>query len=341
MTSDLLTEVLRDVSRSFYLTLRALPASIQEPIGLAYLLARAADTIADTHTVKAELRLQLLLQFRSCIADQASSSEIIQTLSEKFLGEISGATDGEKILLKRLPDCFKLYNRIEESDRIKIAWVVTELTQGMELDLSRFRRTDELRALETFDDLEQYTYHVAGCVGPFWTLICAAHLPQLANWNVEQMSELGIQFGKALQWTNVLRDIPRDVANGRCYLPMSDLESIGLRPGDLMDAKNFAKLKPLYSQYLDHALEHYQASWQYIEAIPTSCFRLRLACIWPVWIGLRTIALLRKGNPLDPQDRIKISRETVYWIIISTTLLTVSNALLCSNFKRLLRRARG
>jgi farnesyl-diphosphate farnesyltransferase len=341
MTSDLLREVLRDVSRSFYLTLRALPSSIQEPIGLAYLMARAADTIADTHSVKAEVRLQLLLQFRSSLSDQASSAEVIQTISEKFSGEISGVTDGEKILLKRLPDCFKLYDRIEESDRIKIAWVVTELTKGMELDLSRFRHPSELRALETFSDLEQYTYHVAGCVGPFWTLICATHLPQLAHWHVEQMSELGIQFGKALQWTNVLRDIPRDLANGRCYLPESDLAPIGLQPIDLTDAKSFSKLKPLYSKYLNHALDHYQASWQYIEAIPASCFRLRLACIWPVWIGLRTIALLRKGNPLDPQNRIKISRGQVYWIMMTTTLYAGIPSLLHSSFKRLLRKARA
>ncbi|MCI0869448.1 MAG: squalene/phytoene synthase family protein, partial [Chloroflexi bacterium] len=44
----LLTDLLKGVSRSFYLTLRVLPGGIREPVGLAYLLARAADTIADT-----------------------------------------------------------------------------------------------------------------------------------------------------------------------------------------------------------------------------------------------------------------------------------------------------
>lgn len=339
MKSDLFREVLRDVSRSFYLTLRALPESIQEPIGLAYLLARAADTIADTHTVSAELRLQLLLSFRNCLSDQGSSAEVVQMISDQFLRETSGATEGEKILLKRLPDCFKLYDCTQESDRIKMAWVVTELTKGMELDLSRFRHADQLSSLETFDELEQYTYHVAGCVGHFWTHICAAHLPRLASWNVEQMSELGIRFGKALQWTNVLRDIPRDLANGRCYLPANDLKTIGLNPNDLTDPKNFSKLKPLYSRYLDHALSHYQAAGQYIDAIPTTCFRLKLACVWPVWIGLRTVALLRKGNPLDLQNRIKISRSEVYGIMISTLFQAGFPSLLHGSFKRLTKEA--
>ena len=46
--NELLTATLKDVSRSFYLTLRVLPARIRTPIGLAYLLARTSDTVADT-----------------------------------------------------------------------------------------------------------------------------------------------------------------------------------------------------------------------------------------------------------------------------------------------------
>ncbi len=44
----LLGPLLKGVSRSFYLTLRILPAGMRDPVGLAYLLARAAGTIADT-----------------------------------------------------------------------------------------------------------------------------------------------------------------------------------------------------------------------------------------------------------------------------------------------------
>ena len=47
----LLTGLLPQVSRSFYLTIRVLPADLRRPVGLAYLLARAADTIADTRAL--------------------------------------------------------------------------------------------------------------------------------------------------------------------------------------------------------------------------------------------------------------------------------------------------
>ena len=64
----LLTGVLRGVSRSFYLTLRVLPRELREPVGLAYLLARAADTISDTRLVPPVDRLQHLVAFREQVA---------------------------------------------------------------------------------------------------------------------------------------------------------------------------------------------------------------------------------------------------------------------------------
>ena len=54
-------------------------------------------------------------------------------------------------------------------------------------------------ALSSVDDLDRYTYLVAGCVGEFWTDITAAHTPALRKWDRVHMSKLGVRFGKALQ----------------------------------------------------------------------------------------------------------------------------------------------
>nr|MBR9810877.1 squalene/phytoene synthase family protein [bacterium] len=47
MNGDLSRKVLKDVSRSFYLSLRFLPKGFRAPTSIGYLLARASDTIAD------------------------------------------------------------------------------------------------------------------------------------------------------------------------------------------------------------------------------------------------------------------------------------------------------
>src|SRR5882762_4247578 len=59
-----ITDLLKEVSRSFYLTLPVLPASVRPQIGLAYLLARSTDTIADTQLISIAQRLYALQSMR-------------------------------------------------------------------------------------------------------------------------------------------------------------------------------------------------------------------------------------------------------------------------------------
>src|SRR6187431_2802735 len=69
---ELLTSLLREVSRSFYLTLRVLPRPVRAQIGLAYLLARTTDTIADTDVIPVAGRLRALEQLRRRILGEGS-----------------------------------------------------------------------------------------------------------------------------------------------------------------------------------------------------------------------------------------------------------------------------
>ena len=62
-TTDLGGPLLASVSRSFYLSILLLPAPLRAPIGLAYLLARASDTIADSTAVPVAARLRHLAAF--------------------------------------------------------------------------------------------------------------------------------------------------------------------------------------------------------------------------------------------------------------------------------------
>src|SRR5215468_559773 len=59
--------LLKQVSRSFYWTLRALPRRARHPMALAYLLARTTDTIADTDLISVERRLRALQELRERI----------------------------------------------------------------------------------------------------------------------------------------------------------------------------------------------------------------------------------------------------------------------------------
>jgi farnesyl-diphosphate farnesyltransferase len=201
---------------------------------------------------------------------------------------------------------------------------------GMEFDLRTFpsENSGEIVALKTIGELDHYTYLVAGCVGEFWTEIACAHLPQLSHWNVADVSRYGVRFGKALQMTNILRDCADDLRIGRCYLPLEKLLPANLRPEDLRQPENSLQARPVLFDLTHRALEHFHEAACYILLIPRRCIRLRLACLWPVLIGLRTL-MIHAGNEawLDPHHRSKITRRDIYRIVLLSLPIVGSNAI--------------
>src|SRR5687767_2210133 len=75
--------LLKAVSRSFYLSIRLLPAGLRRPIALAYLLARATDTIADTAPLPSNERLAHLQALAAAIEHGRPGAELVP-LSRQF-----------------------------------------------------------------------------------------------------------------------------------------------------------------------------------------------------------------------------------------------------------------
>ena len=326
--------LLRRVSRSFYLSLRVLPRPLRQPIGLAYLFCRAADTIADTPLIARPRRLERLDRYRAAFS--AADLSICRTLQDELGPAPADAAEHE--LLVSLDRCFSALDALPPDDRIHIRELVLTLTQGMRMDLTVFPGTDggRLGTLETRDDLDRYTYYVAGCVGEFWTNVCLDHVPSLAGWDAADMAARGVRFGKGLQLTNILRDVAADVAAGRCYLPRADLAKLGVEPERLRDPASHALVRPLIDELLDSTLGFYRDGWAYVRAIPTREWRLRLACAWPLLIGAATLHRLR-GTPdlLDPTIRIKLPRPHVYRLMLTSLVTVWSNRALLRQYARL------
>ena len=328
----LLRELLRRVSRSFYLSLRILPRALRAPVGLAYLLARAADTVADTRLIAREARLAHLETLRAAFAGRPADIASVAAACRPH--QTHGA---EAELLARLPDAIVQLERLAPDDRRAVRGVLATLTSGMTFDLTTFRGEDSthLDALGTLDDLDRYVYLVAGCVGEFWTDMHVAHRPRLAGWDVARMRADGIRFGKALQMTNVLRDVPNDLRHGRCYVPATELAAHGLAPADLLDAGAMPKLRPLFTTLLGLAADHYQVGWRYTFAIPRREWRMRLACAWPLLIGEATIAALaRHENPLAAVQPVKVPRARVRGMLARSIPAVWSNRALAAEAAR-------
>ena len=332
MRNQLLGALLKDVSRSFYLTLRILPAKIRPQIGLAYLLARTTDTIADTGLIAPEKRLQALKRLKERILglDEAP-------LDFTELAQHQGSA-AERILLEKCESTLGLLQTLSPEDCKLVRDVLGTITSGQELDLQRFgdASVNRLVSLRTAAELDDYTYRVAGCVGEFWTKICLAHIYRGTALDESYLLANGVCFGQGLQLVNVLRDLPADLRNGRCYLPAEQLTSRGLTPEDLLKPENEGRLRPIYDTWLGRAESHLFAGWNYTNALPRGSVRVRLACAWPIQIGLETTKLLRAGPILDPAKRVKVTRGEVKKLMLRSVLLYPFPA-----WKRLVRSSGG
>jgi farnesyl-diphosphate farnesyltransferase len=323
-----LDQLLERVSRSFYLSLAVLPRALRQPLSVSYLVARAADTIADTRILARERRLALLLGLRSVLEERTHPFPYVEELRQE-LGLSFGTDDAERLLLGRLGECLSALFRMEGADLDRSRKVLLVLVTGMERDLERFPDDGKLVALETVAELDEYCYFAAGCVGEYWTLTTAAHVPALERLRRPDWVARGVRLGKALQMVNVIRDAGSDLGLGRCYWPRERLAVHGLTPEKLPTAAERSNARLMVEELRAIALAHVDAAFPYILAIPRTAPRLRLAALWPLWIALSTLAQLRDApDLLDPTSPVKISRRAVYRILAQSTAVVASDRLL-------------
>jgi farnesyl-diphosphate farnesyltransferase len=309
--------VLRSVSRSFYLSLRFLPKPLREPLSLAYLLARATDTIADTPEPSVALRTEALRKLAAGIQGTAPSETVVQ-LRKSFAALQSD--EAERTLIEQLPALLAWLDELQASDREEVRNVLAKINRGQTLDLERFHASKStspsIQALRTTGELDEYTYLVAGCVGEFWSRLCFAHVKNFSERPESEMRELGVRYGQGLQLINILRDAGSDLRNGRCYFPADELQSLGVSAGEiLLDSK---RIEPVVSRWRERAQAGVEAGIEYACAIRNR--RVRFATALPALIGARTLALLREAGPAAFERKVKVARGEVRKMITASAL---------------------
>ena len=258
--------LLKRVSRSFYLTLRLLPREVRGTLSLAYLLARASDTIADTCTAPVETRAGLLLGLPEVWSPSLSAP----------------GAHGE--LLAALPELLTVWKSSPDREEIGNVW--RKILEGQVFDLRRFG--GNATAPLTPEELDRYTYLVAGCVGEFWTDICFKHVGNYSTASLETMRSLGKRFGQGLQLVNILRDRQSDASTGRIYIP----------------PERFVPEMEIARRSLD-------AGASYASAVRPRL--LRASCALPMQLGRSTLDLVAKypGN-----HRVKVPRHRVWTALV-------------------------
>lgn len=168
------------------------------------------------------------------------------------------------------------------------------------------RRDVQFKQPETQADLEEYSYYVAGSVGLML-------LPILSkNWKtiIEEAKELG----KAMQITNILRDIGEDAAEGRIYLPKDRMLEYGVTQEMINEHKPTKAFIDLWEYEAQRAEDCYDKSFAMMPAIDEDCRGPLLAASY---LYREILYAVRENNYQVFTQRNAVSKARKMWLLKS------------------------
>lgn len=314
--------ILKNVSRTLFLSINILPASIKTSMAMGYLLARTMDSIVDCPAIAPAEKLEMLRLFRG-LRHRANSLALtggVRQAAQKLPDQ------KEKELLFKFEKLLAVYSAFPDQSRALLDSLLDGLAEGMEMDLSSFGDGAEVRALRDEGELRKYCSLIGGEPGIFWARLYRESI-RLNNINIGQFPSepAACMIGSALQITNILKDMAADLRIGRCYLPAGDLAALGVQPADLVNAGYMSKIRPLVYKWIAWAVDGLDMSEEFMSAIPKTEPAMRAAVAWPVYWAMDTLAEVAKANILDPLARPRIKRERIYSTMLRTPSLLLSN----------------
>ncbi|HSH94953.1 MAG TPA: presqualene diphosphate synthase HpnD [Roseimicrobium sp.] len=160
-----------------------------------------------------------------------------------------------------------------------------DLIRGVEMDL-------DLQVYETFEQLDLYCYRVASVVGLLSIEIFGYTNPRCHDY--------AVHLGRALQYTNILRDVRNDAERGRIYLPAEALRKHGVKPEEILRFEYSGRFRNLADDIAGRAANYYRMAR---EALPSEDRRsmataeLMGSVYWGLFEKLRN----REYNVFGPQ----------------------------------------
>ena len=306
------------------------------------MLARISDTLADTSDVALAHRQKTLHAWLQAV-ESAPGAEI-NTHANTWLDLIqvyrqASLPAAELALLEQGTTCLAHLAALPPTDQESIRRVMAPIGQGQQLDLARGQQPMAL--LDSEDDLQIYTWQVAGCVGRFWTECLQHHLPRVLRLPPAQMLTLGESYGCGLQRLNILLDAAQDLRSGRCYFPVQSLQALGLTPTQLQQAvvqghaDVLDRLIPLQTDWFTLVERSLRDGLRYSCALDN--WRLRLASALPALVGAASLQLLREQPTRSLTQRLKWPRTRLQTHLLLLIVQGASRQALQRHFEQLLQ----
>ena len=313
--------MVRQVSRTFALSIEQLPPLLRDAVSVAYLMFRIADGIEDHETMPPERKVALLEEWAAVLEGRAPAEGLTHRVDDL------DPTDPEVEVIRETPQVLDWLRALPAPFQEPIVAHVHATTRGM----ARWQQHGP--HVEDEAALDDYMHEVAGRVGYLVTDLFALYSPAIMA-RREALMPLSRECGLALQTVNVVRGIRKDYERGWVFVPQTYLSRMKLTRATLLEPQSEPKALAVVAMLADKADGHLASGLRYITAFPRSEHSLRLALIWPFLFAARTLALSR-NNPNVLRSEAKMTRVEIGRIVAESKLLGWSNAWLARAFARL------
>lgn len=172
-----------------------------------------------------------------------------------------------------------------------------DLHKGFELDQS-------FAIFETRQDLLEYCYYVAGTVG--------AMMSYLFGFEDNKTIEYAKKMGLAMQLTNILRDVKQDIANGRCYFAMEDIQKHNVPLKDLQNSEFTPEVRNLMFEYICLANSYYIEAEEGIKYFNNWRIRLCVKLASKFYKGILRELEKRDFNPFIGRVYVNLPTKIIY-----------------------------
>lgn len=306
-----LHKALRNVSRTFALSIEQLPAGLREPVMVAYLLLRVSDCLEDHAGLARDRKTALLRLWAQVLIGGAPAGALTGAVAE-----LDGS-DPEVYVAQHADQLLVELRRLPAANQETIIEHVRQTSLGM----ARWQEHGPF--VETEEEMDDYMHEVAGRVGYLLTDLFGWYSPLIQE-RKAILQPLARQFGLALQTVNILRGLRKDYERGWVFVPRTFYEPLGLTREGLFVPENAARVMQVIARLADKAERHLLDGLGYITSLPRNQYRIRLACAWPLFFAIQTLAVSRDNLQVILHEA-KITRAEVMRIIRKTTLWGWSN----------------
>lgn len=299
---DFCRDIMQKVSRSFALTVPLLDKRIREPVMITYLQDRLLDSFEDEGEFDNNIRREYMDEVINLFNPELNNEKKVISKIEKMADNFNGPI---KKLVKntdKLKICFDSLD--PEIREISFRWL-KEMNSGMKYYL------DE--QVNTFSQLNEYCYYVAGTVGGFLTDLLI-EVGDIEGENKNVLEKNFVESGLFLQKVNIIRDIKLDIINHRKhYWPLHEL---GITKEEIIDPVHEEKALEALAKMVDDVKRHSKALVDYYHAIPPEWNGYRKFYSVNNAMGYATLELVAGNTDLFYGDKkLKIKKTQVLKIL--------------------------